>query len=241
MLGCHIDITERKRAEQELQQSFSRLQELSRRIVEVDETGRRNINRELHDRVGQNLYALSLNLQLIRTQLPTQLAAAVGERLADAQQLAGSTVQHIRDVMAELRPPTLDDYGLLAALRTYARPFSARLGAPVAVHGEETVPRLPLATETALFRIAQEALTNVAKHARAKRVEITLVPNAKHVTLTIGDDGGGFEAESAIRGRESWGMKIMRERAEAVGATLRIESAPGRGTRVIIEVMREPV
>src|SRR6185295_19176412 len=106
---------------------FSRLQELSRRLVEAEEAERRNINRELHDRVGQNLSALNLRLNLVRAQLPPEASAAVTERLADAQRLAESSVQHVRDVMADLRPPALDDYGLLAALRTHADALTGRL------------------------------------------------------------------------------------------------------------------
>jgi len=239
MLGCHIDVTDRKHAEEELQRSFSRLQELSRRLVEAEEAERRNINRELHDRVGQNLSALNLSLNLIRAQLPAETPAAVTERLTDAQHLVESSVQHVRDVMADLRPPALDDYGLLAALRTHADALSGRLGVPVVVSGKEPEQRLSPATETALFRIAQEALSNVSKHARARSVEVHLALRNGVVALSVTDDGVGFDAAAAAAPeRATWGIKTMRERAEAVGATLRIDPAPAGGTQVVVEVER---
>ena len=238
MLGCHIDITDRKHAEEELQRSFSRLRELSRRVVEAEEAERRNISRELHDRVGQSLSALNLSLNLVRAQLPAGVSPAIAERLADAQQLVESSVQQVRDVMADLRPPALDDYGLLAALRTHADALSGRVGMPVVVTGQEPEPRLSTATETALFRIAQEALNNVSKHAHAANVQVHLATLDGVVAMSVTDDGVGFAAGAPSPERPTWGLKTMRERAEAVGATLRIEPAPSGGTRVVVEAER---
>ena len=148
-------------------------------------------------------------------------------------------MRQVRDVMADLRPPALDDYGLLAALRTHADALSGRLGVPVVVTGQEPEPRLSPATETALFRIAQEALNNVSKHARASNVEIHLTAVNGRAELSVTDDGVGFDAPpSSSPQRATWGLKTMRERAEAVGATLRIEPAPAGGTRVLVAVDR---
>jgi two-component system sensor histidine kinase UhpB len=191
----------------------------------------------LHDRIGQNLSMLNLNLNLIRSGLSTNPPSAQGGRIAEAQKLLESTIMQVRDVMAELHPPALEDFGLLAALCAHAESFGARAGMPIVVHGEEFVPRLSPAVEISLFRIAQEALANAAKHAHAKRVEVTLTNTSERVTLTIADDGTGFDA--ARLGVASWGITIMRERAEAARAALCIESAPGRGTRVVVEAVRE--
>jgi two-component system, NarL family, sensor histidine kinase UhpB len=215
------------------------LRELSRRLLEVEETERRRINRELHDRIGQNLSTLNLNLNLLRSQLPENTPPALGGRIDDAQKLLASLIGDVRSVMAELHPPALDDFGLLAALRTYADTFSARVGLPIAVRGEEVTPRLSPAVEMALFRVAQGALANAAQHAKAKSIEVTLDSTAHRVRLGIADDGVGFDTSRARPAQASWGLAIMRERAEAVGGTLHLESAAGRGTRVVAEVARE--
>ena len=217
----------------ELRESEERLRHLSRRIIEAEENERRNINRELHDRIGQNLATLNLNLGMIRSELPGETLRAVGPRMNDTHMLLGETLGHVRDLMAELRPVALDDYGLVAALRTHAAEFSKRFGIGVSVSGDDPAPRLPPPAETALFRIAQEALNNVSKHARATKVEVRIAEAKSRVVLSITDDGMGFEPpRQQPAGAQSWGMTTMRERAEAVGATLVIQSAPGRGTRV---------
>lgn len=233
-------ITERKQAQEALHAHTMRLEEMSRRLLESQETERRAINRELHDRIGQNLSVLNLNLKIIRSGLPQDMPAAASARLDDAQKLLEATTAQVRDVMAELHPPALDDYGLFAALRAHAASLGARVNTPVSVSGGDLAPRLPPAVEMALFRIAQEALANAAKHARARRVEVTLDASAERVTLAISDDGVGFDAASTGAAYPSWGLSVMRERAEAAGAALRVESAPGRGTRVIVEVARGP-
>ncbi|HEU0201308.1 MAG TPA: PAS domain S-box protein [Burkholderiaceae bacterium] len=240
LLGCHIDITERKVAEEALRASAEELRDLSRRLMETEESERRAINRELHDRVGPNLSALSLALSVIQAQLGDDAQRAVGSRLQDAQQVLEETVRHVRDVMAELRPPALDEYGLAAALRTFAVPFAARFGVAVEVIDDGPEERLPLATETALFRIAQEALNNAAKHARAAAIEARLSASREFVELSVNDEGAGFTLPAAAPARATWGLTTMRERAAGINAELRIESAPGRGARVTVRVPRAP-
>lgn len=214
-----------------------RLHELSRRLLAVEETERRNINHELHDRVGQNLSTLNLNLNLTRSQLSQSTLSALEGSIEDAQKLLESTIAQVRNVMAELHPPALDDFGLLAALRTYSESFSARVGTPISVFGEDFAPRLSPEVEISFFRIAQEALANAAKHAHAKFIGVTLTNTPERVTLTIADDGAGFD--TGRPSATSWGLTIMRERAGAVGITVRIESAAGRGTRVVANAMRK--
>lgn len=232
------DIRERKLAEAALRDYAERMRQMSQRLSVVEENERRNIHRELHDQIGAGLSALKLDLSLIGSMLDAETKKTIGIRLQRAQQLTGETIARIRDVMADLRPPALDDFGLLAALRTHAQPIAARLGIPVHVNGDEIEPRLDISTETALFRIAQEALTNIAKHARANQVMITLDSTPGSVTLVIADDGAGFDAGQGKPRPESWGLRTMRERAQAMDANLRIESSPGKGTRVIVELSR---
>ncbi len=233
-----IDITERKRAEEALRQYTEQLRVLTARLANAEEGERRRLAQELHDRVGQNLTALSINLNIVANLLPPEPAAQIGPRLEDSLELVGETVEHIRDVMAELRPPVLDDYGLLAALRWYGQRFAQRTGLAIATQGADPKPRLPLATEITLFRIAQEALTNAARHAQAHQVSVTLEALAGGVRLTIADDGTGFDPELRTQpnGRHAWGLLTMSERAESIGGRLVIETAPDRGTRVVVEV-----
>ena len=209
------------------------LRALSARLAEAEEAERQRLTRELHDQVGQSLTALGINLNIVRSQVPAQ-AGAAHARLDDSLTLVAQTTERIRDVMADLRPPVLDDYGLLAALRWHGERFSPRTGVTTIVQGEELTPRLPSSVETALFRIAQEALTNAAKHAQASQVTLTLEAVDGGARLTIADDGVGFDPPA--RRQAGWGLLTMRERAEAVGGHLRVESAPGEGTRVIVDI-----
>ena len=243
------DITERRNTEEEkrrlieqLRTGRERLRELSRRIVELQETERREIARELHDEVGQTLTALSINLNIIENLVPKEVLAKLKDRIDDSQKLVEETMMRVRDVMARLRPPVLDDYGLVAALNWYNGQFMKRNGIPAALilKGEEVAPRLPLGTEIAMFRIAQEALNNVVKHAKASQVTLILENRGDSVRMVIDDNGGGFDPEALRRNgaQPGWGLINMRERAESVGGQLEIESTPGKGTKVIVEVPR---
>jgi PAS domain S-box-containing protein len=237
--GTASNVTERKRADEALRNSSMRLRELSQRLIESEDSVRRTINRELHDRVGAHLSALNLSLSILRSQLPQESLRAAGARLDDTQKLLEETTTQVRDLMADLHPPALDDYGLFAALRNYVHELGARTAVPISVGGEDLVPRLPLAAETALFRVAQGALTNTVTHAQARRIQVLLAESPDRIALTIADDGVGFDVAHASLAHASWGLAIMRERAQAVGAELNVESTPGEGTRVRVEIRRE--
>jgi len=232
------NITERKRAEEALRRSNERLRDLSQRLIEVEAADRRNINRELHDRIGGNLSALNLSLNIIRSALGQASLRAIGARLQEAQRLLEETTAQVRNVMADLHPPALEDYGLQEALRTYVESLGARLGVPITLHGDYPAPRLPSVAEMALFRVAQGALTNAVSHARATRVRVLLAATPDRETLSIADDGVGFDAVHTALAHANWGLTIMRERAQAVGAEFRVESAPDKGTRIVVEIPR---
>jgi len=221
-------------------QQREKLRTLAAWLAEAEEAERRRLARELHDQVGQNLTALSINLNFVRAQAAEGLADVVRSRLDDSLALIEQTVECIRRVMADLRPPVLDNHGVVAALRWYGSQIATRTGIAIIVQGEEPVPRLPSSVETALFRIAQEALTNVVKHAQATQVTITLEVNAATACLVIADNGIGFEITRLLSsdGHRGWGLLSMAERAEGVGGHCRIESNPGQGTRVVVEVPR---
>jgi two-component system sensor histidine kinase UhpB len=234
MLWSVLDITEQKRTEDALRASAEQLTALSRRLVDVQEAERRQLSRELHDRVGQNLTALSINLDILRTALDDDAHRA---RLSDSAALLESTVDSIEDVMAELRPPMLDDYGLYPALNWYARDFSQRTGIGVEVLGSEGAERPAPEIEITLFRIAQEALTNVAKHAGATRVQIELDHATDRCILTVTDNGIGIErVRLDSRERRGFGMVTMRERTQAVGGHFHVRNVRSGGTQIAIEV-----
>jgi PAS domain S-box-containing protein len=234
------DITGRKQAEGEILRQSRQLRALAARLAEVEESGREHLARELHDQVCQSLTALSLTLNLLQTQMPPKAAAKLRGRMAEAVALVEQIGETIRDVMAELRPPMLDDYGLLSALRWYGAKFSDKTGISVDVQGQKAAPRLAAPVELALFRIAQEAMANVAKHARATKILLIHAEDNGTLRLVVADNGVGFDQEQVGQpeGRHLWGLMTMSERAAAVGGRCRIESQPGQGTRVVVEVSR---
>lgn len=227
------DIAARKRAEEERAQ-------LLRRIVFTQEDERRRIARDMHDQFGQQLTAISLKLRMLREgggehqEMREELEALE----VDARQLD----RDVNFLVWELRPTALDDLGLQAALAKHARNWSKHFGVGIELHvsGMER-ERLTPESETMLYRIAQEALNNIAKHARAGNVGIILERNTDHVSLIIEDDGVGFDSdEVSSRGNGEFGLMGMRERAALVGGTVEIESRPGHGATVFVRIPTLP-
>jgi len=219
------------------EQYARRLQATSHRLLTVQESERRSLARELHDAVGQELTALSLNLTIIDGALPEGTAPKIHERLEDSQELLEETTRHLRNIMMELRPPGLDELGLLAALREHVGQVARRAELAVSVVGVEPQPRLPPTEEIALFRIVQEALNNIVKHAHASEAEVSLGQNSHSVVLIVTDNGVGFDTTAKpIMGGYGMGTTTMRERAEAIGAALQLQSAAGEGTRITVEL-----
>ena len=236
--GTVQDISERKKLEEQRQADTLRLAELSHRVVAVQEEERRRLAGELHDRTSPNLAAASLNLGMIAADLPPPVRDGFESRLADTRALLADTIAGIRDVCADLRPATLDYAGLPHALREYAEQMSRRTGIAVKVSGESPAARLNADSESMLFRIAQEALTNCAKHAQASAVNIELNFGNPRTVLTISDNGTGFDPMAIGQSgqRPGLGMLTMRERVEFAGGKFSLESAPGRGTRIRVEI-----
>jgi len=196
----------------------------------------------LHDQLGQELTALKLGLRLVKNQGASM--PAVGQSVGKLEQLAGSLMQAIHRLAWELHPAVLDDLGLEAALRRYTTEWSETNRLPVDFHcnGMETA-RLPLELETALYRVTQEALTNILKHAGAKRVSVLLERRPNLVSLIVEDDGAGFDAAlifQAARGRGKLGLLGMQERVTLAGGTIEIESTPGAGTTIFARIPLEP-
>ncbi len=231
------DVTERVRAETGLRNALEELKALSRKLVAVQETERHELSRELHDRVGQNLTALGINLEIVKSRVATE-DDEVDSRLRDSRSLLEGTFAAMIDLLSELRPPMLDEMGLAAALEWYGNQFSARTGLEVSVIAGERKRRMGAQVEIALFRIAQEAMNNVAKHAHARRVEVTFTSSKGESMLSIADDGVGVDAEpdDGPRARGGFGMVTMRERSRAIGGRLEVRRRPGGGAVVIVTV-----
>jgi PAS domain S-box-containing protein len=237
VLLCLEDITLRKEAELQLFESRQMLQALSRRLVEAAEIARRAVARDLHDLVGQNLTLININLGIIRNELLRAPASDALSRLEDSMRLVDETMDHVRNVIADLRPAVLDDYGLAAALRWSCEQLETRTGLHIEMENSSEFPRLEAAVEVAVYRIVQEALTNVVRHARAKTVRIELRRAATGTQIVVRDDGVGFVPAKLFSDSfpNTWGLATMRERAEGIGAQWRLRSAPGQGTEIVID------
>lgn len=240
IVGCLVDVTERRHVERALAEAQRQTRDLIAHMTEVEEAERRQVTRELHEQAGQNLSALSINLNLVRNVLPADVAQAVRERLKNSSVLVEEITRHIRHVIAELRPPVLDDYGLEAALRWYCKRFSERTGIRTEMESAELSSRLSMGVESTLFRLVQEALDNVERHADAGRATVTLEDAGGLLRLVVADDGRGFDlnAPAHAKKRPAWGLIAIRERAAAIGGRVSIESEPGEGTRIMVEVAR---
>ena len=230
-----FDSQRRARTVAELQRE--RLRELTKRIVTAQEEERLRISRELHDEAGQALTSLKISLDLIRVALPPD-QDALAARLADVAGLADETMETLRTLAHDLRPPGLDTFGLNVALEGLCYDFGARTGMTVTYEGDEQ-PALPTAVALSMYRLVQEALTNIAKHADATRARVVVAREDGQLSLMVIDDGKGFalDAEgSDPRQRGGIGLVSMHERAELLGGTLQIETAPGSGTQVLVRI-----
>ncbi len=214
------------------------LRAMSQRLVEVQEQERRFLARELHDEVGQVLTGLKM---ILDQSLPLAQPPLSG-RLDEAISLVNDLVGRMRQLSLDLRPQMLDDLGLLIALDWHFRRYTQQTGIEVDFrHSPMPMPgRLPSHLETALYRIAQEALTNVARHARVKTVTVRLWVDETRAGIQIKDQGAGFDPAAVLQARASCGLAGVRERAELLGGEFIIESSPGRGALLTVELPRPP-
>lgn len=242
--GIYRDISERKRMEKELmrvlqeqrqaeaevRESRDRLRELSAALQTIREEEKTRIARELHDELGQALTALKMDTAAIEEEL-NHAQAALKKRTADMKQLIDATVTSVRRISADLRPVMLDNLGLVPTLEWLAKDFTQRTG--IAVELEIPDENLGASGDaaTAIFRIVQESLTNVARHAQAGKVVITLTHRGGNVALCVRDDGKGMDDADRRKAR-SFGLLGMRERAFVLGGELKVTSTPGKGTEV---------
>ena len=219
---------EQARLVEKVHAGSERLKALSTRLVTAQEEERRRIAVELHDQLGQVLTAVKINLQSVVRRLDAQARAGLAEAIASVDQ----AMERVRDLALDLRPSVLDDFGLPAALRWYAHRFTRDTGIEVHVSTGATL-RLESAAETACFRVAQEAMTNIMRHGQARNVWIELDEDADMTALEIRDDGAGFDVVAAREravGGLSLGLLGMEERVTSLGGEFDVQSVPGQGT-----------
>ena len=212
--------------------------ELLRRVVAAQEAERQRIARELHDATGQSLTAVGLGLSAVLNSCQRREPEQVEHRVRELMELNSTTLDELRHLIADLRPSHLDDLGLGSTLRWYTKEMQRRvpLEIQVEINGEERM--LDSAVSTALFRVAQEALTNIVKYAQIATARVRLTYAPQEVILQVEDNGVGFNAAAvpALSGRSTWGLLGMQERAELLGGTFELRSNPGAGTRVQVTI-----
>ena len=228
------DVTERIRAEEALRHSQTELRELAYATNSVREQEKSRIARELHDELGQALTALKLDLTWLSERLPAG-QEAIAEKLGAMQAMIDGTVAATRRISADLRPMMLDDLGLVPAAEWLVQEFTQRTGIPCELRVASPELELKDPHATAVFRILQESLTNVARHAQAQRVEVALGRVDGTVTLNVRDDGRGFSLDDPRR-PNAFGLMGLRERVSLLGGEIRIESQPGRGTVLYVQI-----
>ena len=228
------EIADRQHAEEELRKSRDQLRALAARLQNVREEERAYIAREIHDELGQACTAIKMDLALIGRKL-TKRQTKLQARVESSMQLVDSTIVTLRKIASEMRPQTLDDLGLSAALEAQAQEFESRTG----IHCSVILPPEPLMLDsdrsTAIFRIFQESLANVARHAHATRVEARIRRENDRITLEIFDNGIGFDPEVA-KARHSLGLIGMRERAHLLNGEFKAEGVPGSGTTITLTI-----
>lgn len=235
VIQCNIrDITVRKLAERELTESKAHLHQLTIFLQRVREEDRAHFARELHDQLGQNLTALRIDFNGLADCLATS-DPAIGSRLTGIDRLITGTVDITRMICDELRPGMLDDLGFEAAVSSYTRNFTRQFGVPCDLLLDKEDYGLDKPLSTSLFRIIQESLTNIARHAQASHAMVALQAHDDGLLLTIADDGRGMPAELTGE-RRTYGMLGMRERVNMLGGRIEIDSAPGRGTHIEVSI-----
>jgi PAS domain S-box-containing protein len=221
-----------------LRKTSEDLKTLSLQLINVQEDERKKIAQELHDEVGQTLFAMKMNLEMTKKNLPSNLDEAknVETRLNDTENLLSQTIERIRNLTTDLRPSMLDDFGLIPALNWYIDNFYKRTNIKVYLKTKNFKPRLSSEVETSFYRIIQEALTNVAKHSRATEVSILLAQKNSFASLSVEDNGIGFDTEKITFPKDRLGLFGIKERVEVLHGEFEISSKPNKGTKLNVKI-----
>jgi len=232
-----LALAEAHRSQARLNEAYGRLRRLTGRLELAKEDERKRIARELHDEMGQALTAAKINLQLLLADGGTE--GDVVERVEDTIGLVDRMIGHVRTLSLDLRPPLLDELGLAAALRSYLEALAKRSGLEIRVSTDSAPARLAPEIEITAFRVIQEAVTNVMRHAEASTVEVRIAREDDALALSVADDGRGFDVEATLEraaGGRHLGLLGIRERVESLGGTVDLRSSPAAGTRMRVRV-----
>jgi signal transduction histidine kinase len=244
VLGVSNDTTKRKIMETDLKDLVKTLKDqrkslqiLSREVINAQETERQRISHDLHDDIGQSLTAISLNLEAINIDIKNK--AEMKNRINDSHKLVQKTIDDVHRFAYALRPPIIDDLGLIPALQSHAADFQERTGIAVTIKGDKAVEKLSVEIKNVLFRVFQEGMNNVTKHAEASAVTITLVVEDNSINFIISDNGKGFDTNQVPKISEKGflGLQGAEERLKLVGGSLQLKSNSKSGTTLI---MRAP-
>lgn len=208
------------------------LEKLSLQVINAHEEERKNLASRLHDLVAQDLSATQLNLKLSQKVLPGEYRE-IKARLKESGQLLNNAIEDLRDLTSNLRPPVLDDFGLASALNWYIERFNRRTDSKISLKIGKLISKLPSEVETAIYRIIQEGLTNIAKHSQATREVVSLDQKGDNLRVIIQDNGIGFNPESSSF-KEGYGLFELRETAKLLGGTAEIFAKVGEGTKLVI-------
>lgn len=214
------------------------LRTLAQRVVSAQEEERKRIAQELHDEIGQILTVMKLNMEMSRREIPSEYTRVI-DRIKDSEDLVRETLNEVRNLTANLRPTELDDFGLIPTLNSYVENFYRRTNIQVVLKAENYRGMIPADVEMVLYRITQEALTNVAKHAKAAHVSIILEKKNNYALLTVKDDGIGFDAEGVMKqqkARKGFGLFNIKERVKLLNGSFSITSKPKKGTRLQVRI-----
>ena len=212
------------------------MRQLSRQILSVQEDERKKISRELHDVIAQTLTGINLRLANLKKEASLN-TMGLDRNIAITQRLVEKSVKIVHQFACELRPAVLDDLGLVPALHSFMKLFTSRTGVHTRLTAFEGLEQLDTGRRTVLFRVAQEALRNVARHAHASHVEVSILKQKECICMRIHDDGKSFQLQRVLdRGIKRLGLLGMRERVEMVGGRFAVESSPGKGTTIITHI-----
>jgi len=229
------DLTDRIKAEEELKESYKAIRTLTDHLQKVREEERAHIAREIHDELGQQLTVLKMDVAWLNKKIDAADESPLKIKMKELLSMLDGTVKTVRRISSELRPSLLDDMGLFAAMEWHLEDFSKRTGLETSLLAGKEPEKLPDNIKTGLYRIFQESLTNVARHANATKVIIRAEAKDKMLVLSIEDNGAGFDV-AKVKSKKTLGILGMQERSSMMGGNYSITTAPGKGTTIVVSV-----